>query len=95
MKLQRNAASAVLAVGVIVCGGTPFATAAHAVSAPWKNCTQVNKRYPHGVGKVRARDKTSGTPVANFKRSNALFITAMRNNMGLDRDKDGIACEKQ
>jgi hypothetical protein len=94
MKLQRNAASAVLAAGVIVCG-TPFATAAHAVSAPWKNCTQVNKRYPHGVGKVRARDKTSGTPVTDFKRSNALFRTAMRNNKGLDRDKDGIACEKR
>jgi hypothetical protein len=94
MKVQRNAASSVLTAVVIVCGGTPFASAAHAVSAPWKNCTQVNKS-PHGVGKVRARDKTSGTPVTNFKRSKALFRTAMRNNRGLDRDKDGIACEKR
>ncbi|MGZ4408985.1 MAG: hypothetical protein ACXVY6_09385, partial [Gaiellaceae bacterium] len=68
MKLQRNAASAVLAVGVIVCGGTPFATAAHAVSAPWKNCTQVNKRYPHGVGKVRARERRVVRP---WRTSNA------------------------
>ena len=94
MRFQLNNASAVLAAGAIVLGGTPFATAASAVSAPWKNCTQVNKRYPHGVGKVRARDKTSGTPVTNFKRSNVLYLTAMRNNNGLDRDKDGIACEK-
>jgi hypothetical protein len=43
---------------------------------------------------VHARDKTSGTPVTSFKRSNALYNTSMRNNKGLDRDKDGIACEK-
>jgi Excalibur calcium-binding domain len=95
MKFQLNSASAVLAAGAIVCNGTPFAAAASAVVAPWKNCTQVNKRYPHGVGKVGARDKTSGTPVTNFKRSNFLYRTAMRYNRGLDRDKDGIACEKR
>jgi Excalibur calcium-binding domain len=95
MKLQLNSASAVLVAGAIVCGGTPFAAAAGAVAAPWKNCTQVNKRYPHGVGEVGARDKTSGTPVTNFKRSNVLYRTAMRYNRGLDRDKDGIACEKR
>jgi hypothetical protein len=94
MKLQRNGASAVLAAGVIVCAGTPFAAAASAVAAPWKNCTQVNKKYPHGVGKVGARDKTSGAPVTSFKRSNVLYRTALRYNRGLDRDKDGIACEK-
>ena len=95
MKLQLNSASAVLVVGVIICGGTPLAAAAGAVSAPWKNCTTVNKRYLHGVGKAGARDKTSGTPVTNFKRSNFLYRTAMRYNRGLDRDKDGIACEKR
>jgi hypothetical protein len=55
----------------------------------------VNKRYPHGVGRVGARDKTSGIPVANFKRSNFLYRTAMGYNRGLDRDKDGLACEKR
>jgi hypothetical protein len=94
MKLRRNGTSAVLAAGVIVLGGTPFAAAASGVAAPWKNCTTVNKRYLHGVGKVGARDKTSGAPVTNFKRSNFLYKTAMRYNRGLDRDKDGIACEK-
>jgi hypothetical protein len=32
------------------------------VPPQWKNCTRVNRRYPHGVGKLRAHDKTSGTP---------------------------------
>jgi hypothetical protein len=43
---------------------------------------------------VGARDKTTGEPVTNFKRSNTVYRTAMRNNSRLDRDNDGIACEK-
>jgi hypothetical protein len=27
----------------------------------YKNCTNLNKKYPHGVGRRLARDKTSGT----------------------------------
>ncbi len=54
----------------------------------------MNKRYPHGVGRANAHDKTRGTPVTNFKRSTGLYNLAMRYNRGLDRDKDGIACEK-
>lgn len=66
-----------------------------AVPAQWQNCTVVNKRLPHGVGRATARDRTSGTPVTNFRRDTALYNTAMRANGGLDRDKDGIACEKR
>jgi hypothetical protein len=80
-----SAVSAAAAVGA--------ATADAAVAPAWKNCTRVNKTYPHGVGEVGARDHTSGTAVTNFKRSNALYRRAMNNNRGLDRDKDGIACE--
>jgi hypothetical protein len=47
------------------------------------------------VGKRFARDKTSGTPVTTFRRSTLLYNRAMRYNRGLDRDKDGIACEKK
>jgi hypothetical protein len=46
------------------------------------------------VGRVGARDRTSGMPVTTFRRSNVLYRTALRYNRGLDRDKDGIACEK-
>jgi hypothetical protein len=60
----------------------------------YRNCTNLNKRYPHGVGKLTARDRTSGTPVTNFRRSTRLYNVAMSHNKGLDRDKDGIACEK-
>jgi hypothetical protein len=56
----------------------------------FKNCTALNRVYPHGVGRVGARDRTSGTPVRNFKRSNLLY----RQNRKSDRDGDGIACEK-
>jgi hypothetical protein len=56
----------------------------------------VNKLYPHGVGKLSARDHTTGgaEPVRNFKRSTKLYNEAMSFNRGLDRDHDGIACEK-
>jgi len=63
--------------------------------ALYKNCTNLNKRYPHGVGKLHARDKTSGQPVTTFRRSTTLYNRAMSYNRDLDRDKDGIACEKR
>ena len=92
-KLTALLVAGVLAstVGVMVAS---VLAATDTIPARWKNCTNVNKRYPHGVGKLRARDKTSGTPVTNFYRSTALYLIAMSHNRGLDRDKDGIACEK-
>jgi hypothetical protein len=81
-------------VGVVVLGLT-VATAGAAMPALYKNCTNFNKRYPHGLGKLLARDHTSGEPVTNFKRSTRLYRIAMSYNKGLDRDKDGIACEKK
>jgi Excalibur calcium-binding domain len=33
--------------------------------------------------------------VTNFYRSTILYRRAMSYNKGLDRDKDGIACEKR
>jgi hypothetical protein len=79
---------------VIAFGATASVTDAR--TAPqWDNCTGANERYPHGVGRVGARDKTKGTPVTNFRRSNKIYRAAMRVNEDLDRDKDGIACEKR
>jgi len=31
--------------------------------------------------------------VTTFKRSNQLYALAIKYNKGVDRDKDGIACE--
>jgi hypothetical protein len=63
----------------------------------WRSCTNYNKRYPHGVGRLRARDRTrAGTPpVTTFRRSTRIYNIAMSYNRGLDRDKDGVACEKR
>lgn len=43
---------------------------------------------------MRARDRTTGDPVTNFYRSTKLYNLAMSYNRGLDRDRDGVACEK-
>jgi hypothetical protein len=43
---------------------------------------------------VGAHDKTTGVPVTNFKRSTRLYRLATGYNAGLDRDHDGIACER-
>lgn len=56
----------------------------------YKNCTELHKDYPHGVGKKGAVDKTNGKRVTNFYVNNALYAA----NAKSDRDKDGIACEK-
>lgn len=66
------------------------AAPSHAQATKYKNCTALNKSYPHGVGRKGARDKTSGTPVTDFKVSASLYAA----NKGSDRDGDGIACEK-
>jgi hypothetical protein len=78
-----------------------IATAAIAIIAPapdasavvvrhFANCTAMHRVYPHGVGRRGAHDHTSGTPVTNFFRNNALYNA----NSGSDRDHDGIACEQ-
>jgi hypothetical protein len=55
----------------------------------FKNCTAMNKVYPHGVAK-KGYSKTAsgltGDPFVNTKLYNK--------NSGSDRDKDGVACEK-
>jgi Excalibur calcium-binding domain len=82
------------AVGVSV-GQAPAATGAAAIPYLWQNCTHVHTKYRHGVGKVGAHDRTTGTPVTTFYRSTRLYNIAMHYNRDLDRDRDGIACEKR
>ena len=94
MTVTAKGLCAVVAAGAIVWGVAPVAAATAVVPPRWKNCTIVNKRFPHGVGKLRAHDRTTGTPVTNFRRSTLLYNRAMSYNRSLDRDRDGIACEK-
>ena len=52
-----------------------IAAPAVAVAAPAKipnlfsRCSEFNKRYPHGVGRFGAHDKTTGVPVTAFVHS--------------------------
>lgn len=101
MKIRRSV-SLVLAAAVVGFGGFAPITAEAAPKKPaWtKNCTALNKVYPHGVGKAKAVDrdakgKVLKKGVKNFKKSDAIYAQAMKYNKGLDRDKDGIACEKK
>jgi hypothetical protein len=90
---------AAVASGALLVAVAPATGSTDAIPYVWKNCTNVHTKYPHGVGKRFARDKTSGTPVTTFKRSTRLYNVAMSYNAqrgyNLDRDHDGIACEKR
>lgn len=68
-------------------------TAPSAEAGPrvFKNCTELNRVYPHGVGRKGAKDRTSGRPVTTFKVDTAVYNANVRR----DGDKDGIACEKR
>ena len=77
---------------------TPAATSSQVSVArfgatTFANCTALNKKYKHGVGKTGAKDKVSGAskPVKNF----AVNTKVYNKNKKSDRDKDGIACEKK
>jgi hypothetical protein len=64
--------------------------AAQSHARTFSNCKAMHRVYRHGVGQLHAHDHvTSGRPVTNFKRSNALYGA----NKKSDRDGDHIACE--
>jgi hypothetical protein len=86
---------AALALALAAPGTTAVQTNA-AAPALFKNCTAFNKKYRHGVGRAGARDRVRGEtePVTTFVRSTRIYRIAMRYNDDLDRDKDGVACEK-
>ena len=84
------------ALGALVLMAAPLAAVgpAHAAGGIFDNCTAFNEKFPHGVGRKNAVDKTSGTPVTTFLHSNKKYAAAMKHNDDLDRDGDKIACEK-
>ena len=51
-----------VAAGVAAIGLT-VGTASAGVPVKYSNCKALNVKYPHGVGLVGARDKTTGEPV--------------------------------
>jgi excalibur calcium-binding domain-containing protein len=105
--MKRRFSGAIAATVAAICiaaagfgaGQAPAAGGRAAIPYLWQNCTQVHTKYRHGVGKVGAHDSTSGTPVTTFFRSTRLYNLAASYNTArgynLDRDHDGIACEKR
>lgn len=92
------AAAAGLLAGPIAVGAEA-ATSARAGSV-YKNCTELNNKHKHGLGKSGAKDEISGKyvpgkSVTTFKKSTKLYNAAMEANSRLDGDKDGVACEKR
>ena len=76
MNVITKAAGGTIAVTAALLLTAPAGAASTAQRRPrrtFRNCTALNRVYPHGVGRVGARDKTSGTPVRSFKRSNLLY----------------------
>ncbi len=89
-KLVRVALVAALFAGGSVAVASP---ADAATATKYKNCTALHTRYKHGVAKKGAKDKVRGStkPVTSFTVNTVLYNA----NKKLDRDGDGVACEKR
>lgn len=86
-------AGLVLAASVGSVGVAPAALAA----VSYANCTALQQTYAHGVGKATATDKVRGTakPVTTWKKDTKAYQKAVAARPDLDRDRDGVACEKK
>ena len=74
-----------------------FSTPADAATVKYKNCKALNKVHASGVAKPGAQDtkKVNGKKVAITTNGIPTYDAATyKKNKNLDRDKDGIACEK-
>ena len=56
----------------------------------YANCTALNKDYPGGVSKSSSTKNKGGKTKKMPKVSASIYAA----NSKMDRDKDGIACEK-
>jgi hypothetical protein len=83
---------------VAVAGGLLVVQAPMALAAPnYSNCTTLQQSYPHGIGRANARDVVRGTsrPVTTWVKDTAGYDRAVAANRDLDRDRDGVACERR
>ena len=89
MNKRIGAAVAAFGLTATMAGVTIPAANAHTTGVH-DNCTNFNKKYPHGVGTRTAR----GWNKIHFLRNNKIYWAAEHHNGDLDRDNDHIACEK-
>lgn len=94
-KLTAIAAAVGLSLSM---GVVSFASPAEAATPKFKNCTALNAKYPGGVAKsakVKNTKKVRGKTVpAKSSRKPKVSKSLYNANKRLDRDKDGIACER-
>lgn len=105
MTPARRIAATVLSAALLGLPLASLASTADAAPKPksYKNCTELNKVYEHGVGKKGAVDKISGKVRADRVKNFTVSTTVYNLNNGprngaqhdLDRDDDGVACEKK
>jgi hypothetical protein len=85
--------SGVLALFILI----SFTTPATAATIKYKNCKKLNAVHTSGVAKPGAQNtkKVNGKVVAVTTTGVPTYDAALyKKNKGLDRDKDGVACEK-
>jgi hypothetical protein len=90
VKLLRTFAVAGLTGLVVLTGATP-ADAALPKPRTYKNCTELNKVYKGGVAKSSSVKNKGGK--TKYKPTVYKKVYDL-NYKRLDRDKDGIACER-
>lgn len=99
-----------LLAGVVLAGSLVLAPVASATAAPvgsvaashavvakvkvFKNCTALNKVYKGGVAKAGVKYNKAAGKKRAFKVKPKFSTALYKANKKLDRDKDGIACEK-
>lgn len=102
-KLIAIIAGALLCAGVIAPATAASATGTNAKSVAvikivqakkFKNCTKLNKKYKGGVAKKGVKYNKVGKKKRAFKVRPKISNALYKANKSLDRDGDGIACEK-
>lgn len=91
--MKSRTAAFVGSIGLVLGGAVAITTTADAhTTGIHDNCTKLNQKWPHGVGRRNAVDR--GGNVTNFRRNTDAYNRADGHNGTLDRDNDKIACEK-
>lgn len=103
---MKKVLSVILSFSLVftVAGGFSNVSQVDAASKTYKNCKEFNKKYKKGVAKSsktknkvvdRKTKKTKYKALSKGTKISAkIYKKAMKNNSDLDRDNDGIACEK-
>ncbi len=91
---RTHALTAFAVTGLVLLGtAAPASAQPMLLAKQYANCTALAKVYPHGVSKVSLTTK-------QWKARGATGKPAVRpgvykaNKASMDRDKDGIACER-